>query len=158
MSEKKPRCPRGHGLEILQGLIERETDECVLWPYATDRGYGKVKHNGCMQGTHVLSWMTTHAESIPKGMCICHTCDVRNCVNPRHLFMGTHQDNSTDMKNKKRMKFGAQHHNTILTPDAVREIRTLQGITGRQIAKMFGIGPTGVCLIRRRKTWKWLED
>ncbi len=50
---------------------------------------------------HRFVW-TEHNGPIPKGMCVCHHCDEPACINPDHLFLGTHQDNMQDMINKKR--------------------------------------------------------
>jgi hypothetical protein len=47
---------------------------------------------------------------IPKGMRVCHTCDVRLCVNPTHLWLGTQQENIKDCSDKKRHTNGAKTH------------------------------------------------
>jgi len=48
---------------------------------------------------HRFSWKAFNGE-IQEGLEICHTCDVRNCVNPEHLFVATHQENMADKVRK----------------------------------------------------------
>ena len=43
-----------------------------------------------------------HKGEIARGQVICHTCDVRNCVNPDHMYAGTHEDNTRDIVERKR--------------------------------------------------------
>lgn len=84
----------------------KKTDTCWLWKNAiTNEGYGKFYHKK-YYSSHRYSWII-HKGKIPKGLCVLHKCDVRNCVNPDHLWLGTLKDNTRDMILKGRNKNGA---------------------------------------------------
>jgi len=100
-----------------------------------DRWYMPMPNTGCWEwmgcvkgkgyghlygmGAHRISWIL-HKGSIPKGMYVCHKCDVRSCVNPDHLFIGTPKDNCEDMKNKGRAKNGRENFYGPPCPKSVR--------------------------------------
>lgn len=69
---------------------------CWIWHQVSYHGYGSYWYQGRQHPAHRASWMI-HRGEIPAGMIILHACDVRACVNPDHLSVGTHQDNSDDM-------------------------------------------------------------
>ena len=75
---------------------------CWVWTGAAGR-YGCFKMDKNMDA-HRASWVLFKGE-IPKGMCVCHSCDVTYCVNPEHLFVSTHKGNTHDMLAKGRHKF-----------------------------------------------------
>jgi hypothetical protein len=79
-------------------------DDCWLWAGATvPNGYGKISRGGSsgLLLAHRVSWILAKSE-IPEGQLVLHRCDNRLCVNPAHLFLGTHGDNARDMVAKGR--------------------------------------------------------
>jgi hypothetical protein len=81
---------------------DRETG-CILWAGAlTSNGYGKVgTSDGGTERAHRVVWRELRGP-IPDSLCVLHKCDVRRCVNPEHLFLGTKKDNTHDMMRKGR--------------------------------------------------------
>lgn len=79
-----------------------KTTGCILWTGAkTSAGYGMLRFNKKAYRTHRLSYIEAFGE-IKEGMHVLHRCDVPSCINPQHLFLGTHADNMRDMAAKGR--------------------------------------------------------
>jgi HNH endonuclease len=81
-----------------------KTGECWRWTgHRSNLGYG-VFNTKTQSKAHRASW-ELHRGQIPSGMMVLHKCDVRDCVNPDHLFLGTQTDNMRDMAKKGRGKY-----------------------------------------------------
>ncbi len=84
-------------------------DEC--WPWIAGcgaNGYGEIGIGGRKEGkiaAHRAAWLLAYGP-FPKTMHVLHKCDNHRCVNPDHLFLGTHQDNMADMLKKGRERRG----------------------------------------------------
>ncbi len=70
---------------------------CHIWQVALLHGYGILRYRGRYHQAHRLAWSLKNGP-IPDGMILCHRCNVRRCVNPDHLALGTRADNNADTK------------------------------------------------------------
>jgi hypothetical protein len=131
-------------------------DGCWLWSAAKSTfGYGNFWTGEKYDVAHRVSY-ELYVGQIPNGMCVLHKCDVPGCVNPAHLFLGTHQDNIIDKVRKGRARGPHMHGKT--NPQAKLSEREVSSIKGdvrphRQIAKIFGISKSQVTRIKAGKSW-----
>ena len=148
--------------------VEQITESgCWIFMGATnDNGYGIVGKGGRGAGNdraHRITYQYFIGD-IPKGIFVCHHCDVPSCCNPHHLFLGTNQDNVRDMRNKGRGSnpprnphvVGELHPNSKFTEADIREMRKLrsEGQTCVQIAKIYSTNDATVWKIVNRQKWR----
>lgn len=90
-------------MDRIEQKIERVPfSGCWVWMgHLGFGGYGSIWHDGRHHVAHRLSWEIKNGKSIPSGMEGCHTCDVKACVNPDHIWIGTHQENAVDCWSKR---------------------------------------------------------
>lgn len=155
-NESKPRscgCSRKiRSKEIFDSNYEK-TSGCWNWSGAVNsRGYGKIGNNDL---AHRRAYEYVYGK-ISKGLCVCHKCDNRLCVNPAHLFLGTIGQNLQDMTDKGRRARGSKIASSILTEDQVRQIRNKReaGALYSELAEEFNVSWTNIKYIIKRKSWK----
>jgi len=117
--------------------------------------YGQfwVKKN--MVRSHRVSWIIFKSDPIGDKF-VCHTCDNRNCVNPDHLFLATHQENMDDMAKKNRRRGGEGGK---LNVEQVLKIKKMlsEGNSLINIAKMFPVTHQNIHAIAQGKIWKHIK-
>jgi HNH endonuclease len=137
---------------------ENEVTGCWEWTaYINRHGYGTIEDNYKPKPAHRASF-ELHCGEIPKGMHVLHVCDNRKCVNPKHLFLGTHADNMADMIAKGREQRGAAHKrpNAKLTEMDVLAIKAARGISQKALGAQYGVGQDQISRIRSGKRWSYL--
>ncbi len=144
---------------------------CWLWTAnATSAGYGLFVVGSRTDGSRRRVYAHRHAYElahgpIADGLYVCHRCDVPACVNPAHLFLGTHADNVRDMFAKgragcqvrtDRMPRGERHGCARLTEAQVIEVRTRHaaGESLKSLAAAFGVTTSGVWRVAHRVSWR----
>jgi len=134
--------------------------DCWEWVKGKDeKGYGGIFESGRGRiKSHRLSWEINVGE-IPEGFHVLHKCDNPSCVNPAHLWLGTHQDNMKDSKEKGRRPMGEDNVRSKLSVQEVKTIRKLRkdGMKYSELAKMFNVSRQTIPDIINGRCWSWLE-
>lgn len=134
-------------LDRFRKRIKLIDNGCWEWQgFRYPSGYGQFWMLGKDHRAHRASYILFIGE-IPKYYMVCHTCDNPACVNPKHLFLGTHQDNMVDRNKKDRQAKGIRHGLRKLS-DEERLIIYNSTDPQRQIAKQFGISQSSVWRIK----------
>lgn len=108
---RDPREQRGRNSPVtVDWLMERAEpipwSGCWIWMAGLmPNGYGSACVNGKSVNAHRAMFSAKNGP-IPKGLVVRHTCDVRECVNPDHLILGTQKDNIRDMHDRGRYAGG----------------------------------------------------
>lgn len=145
-------------IELIRKLFSRTVMDDVsgCWSYrgAKIKGYGVFRWNKKDYRLHRFIYIVVYG-LIPKDKVICHKCDNRSCWNPKHLFLGTHDDNSKDAVSKNRTARGEKNNKAKLTKEDVLKIRN-DNRSNRVVGRAFNVSNAAIWYIRHNKTWGWL--
>lgn len=149
--------------------------DCILWNKSiSSTGYGQSWRNGRSVSAHRLAYEEAHG-TIPQGLMVLHTCDVKRCVNPDHLYLGTAKDNALDAMNRGQIATGSRHGrntkpesrkggtknpNAKLTADQVSELRTFFHLSDWTLAKAaayYGVSISTISRAVRGDSYKGIE-
>jgi len=128
---------------------------CWLWTRYTNKGgYGMLGIKGKAELANRLSYRFFKGD--PIGQSVLHTCDVRSCVNPDHLYLGDIKQNMKDRDSRGRVQRGQTHFRAKLTEIDIQIIREAisLGFTNVSIGKYFKVKGHTISGIKFRKTWK----
>ncbi len=130
---------------------------CWIWTRAVNnKGYGTVSvGNQKAKYAHRMYYSEFKGE-IPDGMEVCHKCDTPACVNPDHLFLGTHHENMMDSSKKGRIRTtprsGTRHHKAVFDNESLKYIRTSKE-SNKQLAEKFGCCKATVVRAKKGQTY-----
>lgn len=169
--------------DLFMVRVDPQPNGCWFWRgNINTNGYGLFALYGQRRiGAHRAAWELTRGP-IPQGMIVCHRCDNPRCVNPEHLFIGTHLDNARDRVSKgrgrypgpknpatgnrngsytkpERVRRGTQVNTCKLNDEKVKEIRARHaaGTTAYRIACELGMDKKTIQCLVDRKSWKHVE-
>jgi hypothetical protein len=129
--------------------------ECWEWKGRSNHaGYGTLTWSRKSLLAHRVAFLLTHGP-FPQELLILHSCDNRPCCNPRHLRVGTHQDNAKDMVERDRQSKCEHRPNAKLTNDLVPKIFDArdEGLSHSQIGRKFGISTSQVTRVLQGNSW-----
>lgn len=116
-------------------------------------GYGSVRIDGKVCAAHRMAWEVEYG-NISNGMQVLHKCDTPSCINPKHLFLGTHIDNMKDKSIKKRSadKSGENNGRAKLTEKQIKKIRDSDELH-KALAQRYGVTRSHITNLKNNRMW-----
>lgn len=132
------------------------------WPWRgtmrNKKKYGQIGYRKRYLAAHRVAWELS-VGPVARGLWVLHKCDNQQCCNPRHLFLGTRQDNIDDMMKKGRAAShkGEKNGRAKLTEEMVRTLRTehdFNGMSFEGLANKYRVAKVTIAKIVQRRLWK----
>lgn len=135
--------------KFISKINKKSEDGCWIWIGSVrgvkPREYGAFCYESRIYSAHRFAWQLWKgviSKPIPKQLCVCHKCDVTLCVNPAHLYLGTHKQNMQDKAVKSRYLGKMKSHckngheytdkNTYISKKGLRHCRECHRIKERE--------------------------
>lgn len=136
---------------LIDDYVQKRPNGCHVWVGARmAKGYGVFVFKGERYSAHRVAYTQSHGP-IQHGMYVCHKCDRPYCVNPDHLFLGTHTDNMRDMATKGRGgKLSAKDVVNIFD-------RMANGEVCADIARSYNVSPATISCVKSRRSFGCVE-
>jgi hypothetical protein len=135
---------------------------CWNWTRAKRKGYGVIVYEGRQLASHRVSYQI-HKGPIAEGKSVCHSCDNPACINPDHLFEGTHRENMIDKEAKGRgnhVSLKGEDNPNCIVPDAsvISLLKDyIAGMSHAGISSKYGISVKSVPDFTTGKSRAWLH-
>lgn len=140
---------RRHTHAFVDAALARETDDCIIWPFAKNaRGY-PVMQDGRV---HRIVCQRAHGAPTKRKNHACHSCGVKACVNKRHLYWGNAKTNMQDAMRLKEQPRGEASAQSRLRMKDVIAIRTSKR-SSRDLAAVYGVSKTTINRARNGESW-----
>lgn len=138
--------------------LDKQTG-CLLWTGAVNKsGYAQVRRNGAVVSAHRVA-LELSGVPVKANDLVLHQCDVRHCINPQHLRVGTHLENVRDAVARKRYPYGTKVLSAKLDEDKVRTIKQWSKThSQRKLAEIFGVCKWTISQILTGKAWKHVQE
>jgi hypothetical protein len=128
---------------------------CILHTGSLNtKGYGRLQIEGRTRFAHRVAYCEANGLTLRdiEGKVVCHRCDNPPCINPDHLFLGTHADNQHDRNLKGRGPQGSRNGRAAVDPAEVFSMRE-RGMLQRQIAAHFGVTQSAISKVLLGRSW-----
>lgn len=128
---------------------------CIIWIGSINpRGYGTINIKDKTLRIHRYIYEMTNGP-IPKGLFVCHKCDVPSCINPHHLYAGTAKQNAHDRDSRGRANTpkGTDYQHSKFTEEIVLQIRN-SSESNQSLAEKYGASRAAIRKVRIGESWK----
>ena len=141
-------------MDVIQRFLTKVHEDkntgCWLWQASkSHQGYGFYQKTS----SHRWIYQYVNQVKLTSEQFVCHTCDNPSCVNPMHLWIGTHKQNIQDMVGKKRSRFGKKNNRAKLTEQQVKRI-IKSHLPVKELAIKFNVSIFTIYNILAKRNWK----
>lgn len=151
------RTENGLPAKFIEDAMRSQTDECILWPFHINKitGYADVNANGTRRAHRIICQRVYGAAPTPKHESA-HSCNIRHCLNPRHLRWATRIENQADRVDHGTSNRGERQWNNKLSESDARKIKMLSDRHSPTVGAQYGVAARTIRDIWNGKTWAWI--